>query len=63
MLSPLCSASFQSRPDNAKDGVMLLGVKSSGGEDNGTFKLFTYLASSNGEALLYCKLPAALVNA
>ncbi|XP_064796668.1 uncharacterized protein LOC135516347 isoform X3 [Oncorhynchus masou masou] len=28
------NASFQSRPDNAKDGVMLLGVKSSGGEDN-----------------------------
>ncbi|CAB1351724.1 unnamed protein product [Coregonus sp. 'balchen'] len=28
------NASFQSRPDSGKDGVMLLGVKSSGGEDN-----------------------------
>nr|XP_040038217.1 A-agglutinin anchorage subunit-like isoform X1 [Gasterosteus aculeatus aculeatus]XP_040038218.1 A-agglutinin anchorage subunit-like isoform X2 [Gasterosteus aculeatus aculeatus] len=28
------NASFQSRPESAKDGVMLLGVKSSGGEDN-----------------------------
>ncbi|XP_078147838.1 uncharacterized protein LOC139917254 [Centroberyx gerrardi] len=28
------NASFQSRPDSTKDGVMLLGVKSSGGEEN-----------------------------
>ncbi|KAM8898153.1 uncharacterized protein AB9W97_009201 [Spinachia spinachia] len=28
------NASFQSRPESTKDGVMLLGVKSSGGEDN-----------------------------
>ncbi|XP_026209123.1 mucin-5AC-like isoform X2 [Anabas testudineus] len=28
------NASFQSRPESAKDGVMLLGVKSSGGEEN-----------------------------
>ncbi|KAF7230051.1 transcript variant X1 [Nothobranchius furzeri] len=30
----LCSASFQSRPESTKDGVMLLGVKSSGTEEN-----------------------------
>ncbi|TNM93883.1 hypothetical protein fugu_002059 [Takifugu bimaculatus] len=29
------SASFQSRPESAKDGVMLLGVKSSAGDENG----------------------------
>ncbi|PWA27091.1 hypothetical protein CCH79_00011649, partial [Gambusia affinis] len=29
------NASFQSRPESSKDGVMLLGVKSSGGEENG----------------------------
>lgn len=29
------SASFQSRPESTKDGVMLLGVKSSGAEENG----------------------------
>ncbi|XP_071333838.1 uncharacterized protein [Trachinotus anak] len=28
------NASFQSRPESTKDGVMLLGVKSSGGEEN-----------------------------
>uniref|UniRef100_UPI0037E99C96 nascent polypeptide-associated complex subunit alpha, muscle-specific form-like isoform X1 n=1 Tax=Semicossyphus pulcher TaxID=241346 RepID=UPI0037E99C96 len=28
------NASFQSRPESNKDGVMLLGVKSSGGEEN-----------------------------
>ncbi|KAM4714295.1 uncharacterized protein FYW61_019321 isoform 2-T2 [Anableps anableps] len=28
------NASFQSRPESSKDGVMLLGVKSSGGEEN-----------------------------
>ncbi|KAM9718252.1 uncharacterized protein ACNS7B_021633 [Menidia menidia] len=28
------NASFQSRPEGSKDGVMLLGVKSSGGEEN-----------------------------
>ncbi|XP_010901191.1 merozoite surface protein CMZ-8 isoform X2 [Esox lucius] len=28
------NASFQSRPESSRDGVMLLGVKSSGGEDN-----------------------------
>ncbi|XP_057709720.1 salivary glue protein Sgs-3-like [Corythoichthys intestinalis] len=30
------NASFQSRPESTKDGVMLLGVKSSGGEENAT---------------------------
>lgn len=34
LLLPL-SASFQSRPESAKDGVMLLGVKASGGDENG----------------------------
>lgn len=29
------SASFQSRPESTKDGVMLLGVKSSAGDENG----------------------------
>ncbi|KAJ4948629.1 hypothetical protein JOQ06_020162 [Pogonophryne albipinna] len=29
------NASFQSRPESTKDGVMLLGVKSSGGDENG----------------------------
>lgn len=29
------NASFQSRPESTKDGVMLLGVKSSGAEENG----------------------------
>lgn len=28
------NASFQSRPESTKDGVMLLGVKSSGTEEN-----------------------------
>lgn len=28
------NASFQSRPESTKDGVMLLGVKSSGAEEN-----------------------------
>ncbi|KAI4808602.1 hypothetical protein KUCAC02_000656, partial [Chaenocephalus aceratus] len=31
------NASFQSRPESTKDGVMLLGVKSSGGDENVTF--------------------------
>lgn len=30
------NASFQTRPESSKDGVMLLGVKSSGGEENAT---------------------------
>lgn len=29
------SASFQSRPESTKDGVMLLGVKSAAGDENG----------------------------
>lgn len=32
-----CSASFQSRPESIKDGVMLLGVKTSGTDDSGRF--------------------------
>ncbi|CAF90500.1 unnamed protein product [Tetraodon nigroviridis] len=28
------NASFQSRPESAKDGVMLLGMKASGGDDH-----------------------------
>lgn len=34
LLLPL-SASFQSRPESAKDGVMLLNVKASGGDEIG----------------------------
>lgn len=37
------SASFQSRPESTKDGVMLLGVKSSGGEENGELPLRLFL--------------------
>lgn len=41
----LHSASFQSRPESTKDGVMLLGVKSSGGEENGELSSVCFLRS------------------
>lgn len=42
MFSFYYSASFQSRPESTKDGVLLLGVKSSGGDGNGELPFYLF---------------------
>lgn len=54
----LHSASFQSRPESTKDGVMLLGVKSSGGEENGELPSVCFLPEFLPCSLCLCILPS-----
>lgn len=52
------SASFQSRPESNKDGVMLLGVKSSGGEENGELPSVCFLREFLPGSFCLCVLPS-----
>lgn len=52
------SASFQSRPESTKDGVMLLGVKSSGGEENGELPSVSFLQEFLPGSFCLCFLAA-----
>ncbi|KAG7243296.1 hypothetical protein INR49_011751 [Caranx melampygus] len=52
------NASFQSRPESTKDGVMLLGVKPSGGEENGELPSVSFLQEFLPRSFCLCFLAA-----